>query len=844
MAQFPHLAFPKRVDGLHKPRRGRSGELDPETQARLSDRQGHGSTLLRNVDALSQDWRNNIAARVAENLPALPNPGVVPIFLQIDAKKFDVESLKGFGIEIIAEEEGGFIIGAATDDFQSLRAKIEKFMAAEGNYKNKAAELWSIDEGHQWRIEQILSSDLRDKWNTITDDQILVVDVGIACYVRMSDQPTPAPDDTEAVFQKRLTDWKAKKVLNEQRREEIAMARQTEFEALVSAYNGEALSGFIDFDDSFSCRIRISGKGLKDIVLNYQYLFEVVEHDPLVIQGGPEGGMESPAPDLLPPPEGSPKVCVIDSGIQEEHRLLAAAIDTSTSASFIPGDISTADVASNGGHGTKVAGAVLYPYQIPNTGQYQLPCFIQNARVLANLGGQPRLPENVYPPQLMEDIAAHFDGTRIFNMSINYSNACRLVHMSQWGAAIDKLMYAKNVLFVLSAGNLRISSGDALRPGIREHLTANRNYPAFLLEKSSRIGDPAQSCFALTVGSVCFEKFDDGPRESFGERDQPSPFSRTGLGLWGMIKPDVVEYAGDLAREKTGTNITHEPSIAPKLVRSTYGGGSEVGTDDVGTSFAAPKVSYIAAILQKMYPQESTNLYRSLIAQSARLPSAIFANPSFDNIRHYGYGIPDLKRATENSEQRITLIASGDLAAKQAYVYPIKVPAQMRTPGEDYDILVEVSLSFMARPRRTRRGTHSYLSTWLDWDSSKLNENHTQFVQRVLKDMEEPENEPEDQDTIKWVIREKNNWSKITGLKRQDSTLQKSWCVIKSNQLPEVLSLAVIGHAGWEADLSERVPYSIAVSFEALNANINVYEMIRVENEIEIPVEVEQEVRF
>ena len=77
------------------------------------------------------------------------------------------------------------------------------------------------------------------------------------------------------------------------------------------------------------------------------------------------------------------------------------------------------------------------------------------------------------------------------------------------------------------------------------------------------------------------------------------------------------------------------------------------------------------------------------------------------------------------------------------------------------------------------------------------------------------------------------------GLRRQDGSLQKSWCILKSYNLPSVLSLGVIGHKGWECDLSEQVPYSIAVSFEALTGNINIYEMIREENQIELPVEAE-----
>lgn len=248
------------------------------------------------------------------------------------------------------------------------------------------------------------------------------------------------------------------------------------------------LDSYEDFEDSFGCRIRITGKGLKDIVLNYQYLFEVIEHDPLQITNVSTGEVDSIEPELIPPSADYPKVCIIDSGIQEEHRLLAPAIDRLASRSFLPGDSSTADKTSNGGHGTRVAGAVLYPYNIPRSGEYQLPCIIQNARVLDSIGGVALLPQSLYPPKLMHDVVNSFGGTRIYNMSINSYSPCRLNHMSQWASAIDKLMYDQDILFILSAGNLDRETNSASKPGIKDHLAGGRSYPNFLLESSSRIG--------------------------------------------------------------------------------------------------------------------------------------------------------------------------------------------------------------------------------------------------------------------------------------------------------------------------------------------------------------------
>ncbi len=447
--------------------------------------------------------KNNLQSREAQNLPELPDSGVVPVYLQVDTQVFDAESLKSFGIEIIAEEENGFIIGASADNFKSHSEKINKFINQEGRFKNKASQLWQINDGTQWRIEQILSDDLRAKWGQIQDGDQVVVDVGIACYVKIPQQPEREDDDTDEKYQQKIYRWKQKKEKLDLKRDAIARKRQTEFEKFVRAYGGELLGAYIDFDDSFSCRIRISGKGLKDIVLNYQYLFEVVEYDPLTIADISTGEIDNIDPTLIPPEEGFSKVCVIDSGIQEEHRLLAPAIDAASSVSFVPSDTGTADVAGNGGHGTRVAGAVLYPSQIPRTGEYPLPCFIQNAKVLTSIDEEARLPKNLYPPKLMENIVDRFNGTRIFNMSINSYNPCKVIHMSQWASAIDKLMFKNDILFILSAGNLGNTSGNPLKPGIKEHLDAGRNYPEYLLESSSRIADPAQSSFALTVGSIC-----------------------------------------------------------------------------------------------------------------------------------------------------------------------------------------------------------------------------------------------------------------------------------------------------------------------------------------------------
>ena len=290
--------------------------------------------------------------------------------------------------------------------------------------------------------------------------------------------------------------------------------------------------------DSFAMRVKIKGQGLKDFVLNYPYLFEVAEPDDIALNenepvtGRDEDGFVSPQP----PEDHAPAVCVIDSGIQEGHLLLAPAIDESASHCFLNDEEATnvADFVSPGGHGTRVAGAVLYGEQIPRNGPYHPPCWIQNARVLDATG---HMPAELFPPALLRAIVLRYHegsrGTRVFNHSVNADCHCRLGHMSAWAAEIDSLCDQFDILIVQSAGNLP-DTATAPRAGIIDHLKAGRTYPDYFTERSSRIANPAQSLQALTVGSVAYEAYRSAGWESFAKQPAPTfQFQSLGIGGFG-----------------------------------------------------------------------------------------------------------------------------------------------------------------------------------------------------------------------------------------------------------------------------------------------------------------------
>lgn len=596
--------------------------------------------------------------------------------------------------------------------------------------------------------------------------------------------------------------------------------------------------------------MQIKGSGLRDLAVNFQYIFEITLPDEFDVSPRNDSvpASQPDSLDLLPPETDAPTVCVIDSGIQEGHRLLTPAIDGKSSRCFLPGFSVTdvADYVANGGHGTRVAGAVLFGENIPACGFFQLGIWLQNARVLDN---QCKIPIDLLPAKYIREVVQHFlateHHTRLYNHSITSRAPHRLGHMSAWAAEIDVLSYQQDVLFIQSAGNVPTYSYHPVLLGIGEHIAAGRSYPEYLLTPACRISNPAQSLQAITVGSIAYKEDYLLGNGTFACKDGPSSFSKTGYGLWSSIKPDVVEYGGELMHDASNPmQFFTQPDHCPDLVRSTLGaGGPEKDRDTIGTSFSSPKVAHLAAKLQGLLPEEPTLLYRALIAQSARWPFwAERASDRDDIVRHIGYGLPNEERATSNSPHRITLITTGtqQIRAGDAHLYDVPIPIQLREIGEDYDVRIEITLSYAARPKRTRRNHRNYLSTWLDWDTSGRNETPASFKRKIFKEEEKAEADKEG--TIKWTIGKQKNTSSVRGTSRSFSTLQKDWAIVKPYDLPEIFSLAVVGHKGWDKDPDAFAKYALAISFEVPGQEITIYEEIRASVQQLIQSQVQAEV--
>lgn len=830
---FMHLPIPMVLQG--KPKLFGGGVPHVTTGENCNNRTVHGSYIKKRTAELSHFWKERRLDREQNELPTIETG--IPVLLEIDPKA-DIDFLRGLGFEIVCEIEEGFIIVATEDvDLQVLNRKVDEFIADITKKCKAPAKVYALCMDTD-RLERVLSSELHSKWSTIEDNQEYLIDIGVSCCgnKELPDRPRRNEGETDEHYSKREQKWVESFHAAYMAWDELKIKREETIETFVTAYRGEIVqfvdgsSNLVALPDSFSARLRINGKCLRDLVLNFAYLFEVSKSEEIQMgtyQENTQQGEEDI--QIFAPAQDSPIVCVIDSGIQEEHRYMAPAMRVQDSKCLIPNNASVSDEVAAGGHGTRVAGAILYPRGITKEGTYELPCWIRNLKVLDK---NNRMPSDLFPPKVISSAVDFFSKdcqvpTKIYNHSIGAGKACELKHMSPWAAEIDMQTYKHDVLFIQAAGNI-------LRDVISAYMRAGYQYPEYLERELSRISDPAQSLFALTVGSVAIQDFENEDSISLGCKDEISSFSRSGPGIWDVIKPEVVEYGGtDVINKESGYPILTTPSeVCPELLRRSPEGPA-YARDAVGTSFSTPKVAHIAAEIEKILPDAPALLYRALIAQSARWPEysqGLGNNELQTLLRRIGYGIPNLDRATHNNEYRITLITPSTLkiGEGEAHIFSIPIPKQLSSVGEDYTILVEITLSYAAAPRRTRRRPKNYLSTWVDWICSKIGENSEVFARRVF----ETGVSIEDDGNFTWMLGEAKNKGRIDGFSRKTGTLQKDWCTINSNQLSDAFCVAVRGHKGWGS--MYKANYSLAVSFEALDQDIPIYEPIRTMVEVEV----------
>ena len=318
---------------------------------------------------------------------------------------------------------------------------------------------------------------------------------------------------------------------------------------------------------------------------------------------------------------------------------------------------------------------------------------------------------------------------RVINLSIG--DPCRqfLQSMSPVARLLDWLSFTYAVLFVVSVGN---QSG-AIQLGISrtEFETSDPQKQETAVVKSlfsdvrnRRLLSPAESINGLTVGSV---QYDSAPFIPVGNgfnpfrQNFPSPVSTFGSGYRRAIKPDMVFpggrvlYQEDLNSSRPDNYVIKpvEPSIrgtppGNKTAIPDPQSGSLTGVAySCGTSNAAALISRSAGIcydsLQQIFAAQATDIdarayetpllkamlvhgctWRDTGTQIGDLLRTPENNRRIRGLvsRWIGYGVPQVERVLDCTEQRVSLLGFGQLSDGEAHVFRLPLPPSLASRPE------------------------------------------------------------------------------------------------------------------------------------------------------------------
>lgn len=289
--------------------------------------------------------------------------------------------------------------------------------------------------------------------------------------------------------------------------------------------------------------------------------------------------------------------------------------------------------------------------------------------------------------EIIDDVMSKYSKTtKIWNLSLGINDKICNGKMSDLGIFLDYIQEKYNVQIFVSSGNI-----DSL---------PLRQWPAQnSIGERDRIISPADSVRAVTVGSIALLD----SQNSFVNKNEPSPFSRRGPGANYTIKPDLVDYGGNLS---TNLNIT---GLGMKGM-DIYGNIVEGN----GTSYSTPRVvQKFASIYDDMLEKDLLTA-KALLIHSARMNSRNLIEKNQNNIKYYGFGMPseNIDNILHCSDDKVTLIFKQKIA--QGYhleMYDFPFPPSLIYNGKYHG---EIGMTLAYNPILDDKYGHEYCRINID----------------------------------------------------------------------------------------------------------------------------------
>jgi hypothetical protein len=661
--ELPHLILP-RVES-ERPRK-KTGYGRPPAR----DHRGHGELIRTEVETVLDHFRSR-------RPPQGINPNLI-LRIKLNPKSIVEESIwERSGLTLLSvDKDKTLVLFSSDQDLVDFRRRLAEYQGGPSHERQKTAPHSQIFAN----IDGVGEIRPMDRIGRLLKSQ------------GMTD-PTQFLEGTNYVIDLELWDLGTRE-LCEAKLNEIENFIMVKGGRVTDRYNGESL---------VLMRVKCDGAVIRQLLeIDNIATIDLPPQPTITIGKIFNLGVEN-FPPIQSPPEGSPGIAVIDSGLTPAHPFLSPALGE---AAPVPNSLG--DPTDGHGHGTMVAGLALYGdvEHCIQARAFVPQLTLYSARVLND---QCRFDdENLITSQMQEAIR-YFASTyncRVFNISLGDA---RLPYhggkVSPWASILDVLARELNVVITVSAGNYCYDPGPGNSPDTHVH-----SYPRYLLKDEARIIEPATGAIVLTVGSLAHtaDVPPGSPTASVSFRPialagQPSPFTRSGPGLADAIKPEFSEFGGNYAYDGAFQSIRDDIREL-SIVSFNRDYLTRLFTTDVGTSFAAPRVAHMAARLFESFPDASANLIRALLAASAVVPQpSLEALQSLGEeaiLRVCGYGKPNLEHSQTSDENRVVLYGESALGFDNFHIYEVPIPEEFTRNAGTRSITV--TLAFDPPVRHSR----------------------------------------------------------------------------------------------------------------------------------------------
>lgn len=510
--------------------------------------------------------------------------------------------------------------------------------------------------------------------------------------------------------------------------------------------------------------------------------------EPLLDRGvtglGQHDWVEELAQRVTAPGPNAPVVCTLDTGVAAAHPLIAPGL---RGAWAYDADWGVDDHQPNGGHGTPLAGLVLYGDLEPlmnDTRPVVLTHGAESMKLLPPRGFPPTKPPSygvVTQGAVGLVEVERPEGLRSFCIATSTTDFPSS-RPSTWSGAIDQIASGS------MPGEVIEKVPAAERPK-RLLVVATGNTLEGMLDDvlpSQSLEDPSQSWNALTIGGFTRKERPPSPPpilKPVVPANHRSPFSRGSQSLpddLTPIKPEVLFEAGNMVSDASGF-CDWNPAV------SLLAPGSDVVSEPLvpfwATSAATGLAGNFVGRLQAALPDLWPETHRALTVDSARWPEPIRRKfigkgahwktgkaatkaKKQELLREFGYGVPDIERAILSAQNDATLIGEAEIQPfaigtdgrtgvfNEMHFYDLPWPKTALEQLENEIVTMKVTLSYFIEPNLTGKAAtrpDTYRSFGLRFAMKKRTETHARFRSRISASQAGDGTEADDE-TSCWLL--------------------------------------------------------------------------------------------